>query len=68
MDKDIEFLKELKDLLIKYNATLGFDCDDFSDLHGIYDEEIIARVNGKKISLGDGFEIDASDLIKAIQK
>lgn len=68
MDKKIEFLKELKDLLVKYNATLGFDCDDFSDLYGIYDEKIIARIDGKEIVLANGYEADASDLIKAIQE
>lgn len=68
MNKKIEFLKELKDLLIKYHATLGFDCDDFSDLYGIYDEKIIARIDNEKILLGNGFEVDANDLIKTIQK
>lgn len=68
MDKKIEFLKELKDLLIKFNATLEFDCSDFSDLYGVYDEKIIARIDNEKILLGNGYEVDANDLIKAIQK
>ena len=45
MDKKVEFLKELKDLLIKYHATIEFDCGDSSDLYGIYDEKIIARID-----------------------
>ena len=68
MDKKIEFLKELKDLLIKYNATIEFDCGDFSDLDGLYDEKIIARIDNEKIQLANGYEADADDLIKTIQK
>ena len=68
MDKKIEFLKELKNLLIKYNATLEFDCGDFSDLYGLYDEKIIARIDNEKIQLANGYEADADDLIKTIQK
>ncbi len=31
----IELKEELKELLVKYGATVQFDCADCSDLHGV---------------------------------
>ena len=66
MDKKIEFLKELKDLLIKYNATLVFDYYE-SFIHGLFDATLTARIDGKEIPLANGYEADASVLIKTLQ-
>lgn len=35
--KQKEFLKEFKDLLLKYNADIGWTCDDCSDTYGLID-------------------------------
>ena len=39
-----DFAKELKDLLIKYNASIGWRCSEGSDTHGIYGEELYIDV------------------------
>jgi hypothetical protein len=36
-----QFLKELKDLMEKYNVTIGFSVGSCSDTHGLYDEKIV---------------------------
>lgn len=40
-----EFLTELKALMEKYNATIGWCCDDFSDLHNVYNSHIEITLN-----------------------
>lgn len=55
------FKKELKELLKKYNATIGFDCDDCSDLYGIYDEHVYIQANGERERVVDGWWIDETD-------
>lgn len=61
-----EFKKELKALLEKYNATIGFTCADCSDTYGLYGEaiEITTYVDRKQQVLVhvDGWTIDKSDL------
>lgn len=49
-----EFLKELKDLLEKYNACISWTCGEGSDTYGIYDDHICACLN-------DEVEIDFED-------
>jgi hypothetical protein len=39
---NIEFRKELRALLEKYNASIDFSCSDCSDTHGIYDAKMVA--------------------------
>ena len=39
---NIEFRKELRALLGKYNASIDFSCSDCSDTHGIYDAKMVA--------------------------
>lgn len=39
---NINFRKELKVLLEKYNASIDFSCSDCSDTHGIYDAKMVA--------------------------
>lgn len=36
-----EFLKELKDLLMKYNVGISFDVSDCSDTHGLSGEKMV---------------------------
>lgn len=53
---------ELKDLLKKYNATIRFDCGDYSDLHGVYNERIVVRVGGIDVVSVSGYTLDYHDL------
>lgn len=46
--KQKEFLKALKDLLIKYNADIGWTCDDCSDTYGLYDDHLYVSICGQK--------------------
>lgn len=62
----MSFKKELKELLEKYNAAIGFECADCSDLQGVYDERIVVTViDGKKekeIMSINGYYIDKNRL------
>lgn len=62
----MSFKKELKELLEKYNATIGFECADCSDLHGVYEERIVMTVSDgqekKKRYCVDGYYIDKHNL------
>lgn len=69
--KQIEFKVELKALLKKYNASIGFTCDASSDTYGITGEKLVADLrddadSGRSIQveLSDGFGwwISAEDL------
>lgn len=57
-----EFLKELKGLLKKYNASISFECADCSDTYGIYEAGMGINVNGKRIKKTSGWALDATDL------
>lgn len=56
------FKIELKALLKKYNATIGFGASDGSDWYGIHGEYMYASVNGKDFRLCDGMRITDSEL------
>ena len=62
----MSFEKELKELLEKYNATIGFECADCSDLHGVYEERIVVTVSDgrkeKEILSVNGYYIDKHNL------
>lgn len=62
----MSFKKELKELLEKYNATIGFECADCSDLHGVYEERIVVSVSDgrkeKEILSVNGYYIDKHNL------
>ena len=61
-EKEKAFKSELAKLIIKYNASIGFDCGEGSDLYGVYDEEIIYSVDGgKSIPLANGYSIGKGD-------
>ena len=61
-DKVKAFLNDLKVLLAKHKADIGFDCGDGSDLYGLYDEHVTAEIDGTKIRLVSGWVVDASGL------
>ncbi len=60
------FKKELKELLLKYNAGIGFSCSEDSDLYGIQEEKIIADIDGKDHILSYGYSVDANDIKGAL--
>lgn len=43
-----EFKKELKALLEKYNANIGFKCGEVSGTYIIYDSKMIVHTNNKE--------------------
>ena len=57
------FLKEFKDLLLKYNADIGWTCDDCSDTYGLYNDHLYISMLGQKdIDLfGNSIEYDDLD-------
>jgi hypothetical protein len=57
-----EFKKELKALLIKYDASICLDFDDCSDTHGMTGVQMVAVVDGKEVFLSYDYGIDACDL------
>ena len=62
MDNKKEFLAKLKNLLAEYNASIDFECDDCSDLYGIYDPHICISIGKKDIKNIEGWGVDATSL------
>lgn len=66
---EVERLKsDLYDLLVKYNATISFECSACSDLHGVHDERIVVSVRSahnryeeQEAFSVDGYSLDKSD-------
>lgn len=58
----INFKIELKELLGKYKATIGFGCDDCSDIYGLYGEYIAVWLDDEAIKLVDGWGVSSSDI------
>ena len=46
--KQKEFLKEFRELLLKYNADIGWTCDDCSDTYGLYNDHLYITMYGQK--------------------
>lgn len=46
--KQKEFLREFKDLLLKYNADIGWTCADCSDTYGLYDDHLYISMFGQE--------------------
>lgn len=67
--KMADFTTELKALLIKYNASIDFDCSDCSDLHGVYGEKVVASFREgntykyTEVELSKGWSVSSEDLI-----
>jgi len=57
-----DFKKELKVLLKKYNATISFNVNEYSDTYGLHDERIEVDIDRKTTLLADGWGVDQSDL------
>lgn len=60
--KQKEFLKEFKDLLLKYNADIGWICADCSDTYGLYDDHLYISMLGQKDIDFYNNSIDYTDL------
>ena len=60
--KQKDFLKEFRDLLLKYHADIGWTCDYCSDTYGLYDDHLYISIFGEKdIDLDDN-SIDYKNL------
>ena len=66
--KQKEFLKEFKDLLLKYNADIRWTCDDCSDTYGLYDDHLYISMLGQKDIELYSNSIDYNDLDKLYKK
>ncbi len=59
----VEFLKELSNLLSKYDAQIEFNCADSSDTHGIFGEGMyITSKKGGILVLQGSWSIDNEDI------
>lgn len=67
-EKEAEFLSELKALLKRYDASIGFSCADCSDTYGLYEEKIVACVGtGQDLSIASGWSCFAEDVEETIK-
>lgn len=67
-DKFLSFKKELADLFEKYRADISFDTSDGSDLHGVYDPQMVVNFQQdnnyyRSFTLSDGYSVNRFDLI-----
>ena len=64
MDNKQEFVKELRELLQKYNVSIQAGVGEGSDTHGICEEhiEIYSNFDYKAIFTVDGWTLDQTDL------
>lgn len=64
MSKANEFKKELKALLKKYDATIGFNVGESSDTHGLYNERL--EVQFSELREGANFKtvVETKELVK----
>jgi hypothetical protein len=61
------FLQELQELLVKYNAKIGFTCDPSSDTYGLSGDAIVVEINGgEEIYRTDGWWLTAGGMEEAI--
>lgn len=60
--KQKEFLKEFKELLLKYNADIGWTCDDCSDTYGLYNDHLYISMYGQKDIDFESNAIDITDI------
>ena len=66
MDKKEKFKNDLKALLQKYDASIGFNCSACSDRYGIHDAKIEAVFVGDDkddfVILSRGWSVDHHDI------
>ena len=60
--KQKEFLKEFKELLLKYNAEIGWTCGDCSDTYGLYNDHLYITMYGQKDIDFESNGIDITDI------
>lgn len=60
--KDLK--KDLCELLMKYNVSIGFSCSDSSGTYGLYDDHIVIQDNDSRENIleTDGWWLNASCL------
>lgn len=70
MSKQAEFKKELDILLNKHGVSILFECDEYSDLYGVFDPRIeVEFKDGSRMRLGeDGWEYEPQDATKSESK
>ena len=61
-----EFLIELADLLKKHDASIEWDCDDCSDLHGLIGDKMVVTVGTDTLDFPGCWDIDADEVSNAI--
>lgn len=66
--KQKEFLKELKDLFIKYDAYIGWACADCSDTYGLYDDHLYITMHGQNDIDFETNGIDVEDIDYMLKK
>lgn len=57
-----EFLKELKELLAKHNASIEFSVGEGSDTYGLHGEKMTATIGEKTVTLSDEWWVTSSDI------
>lgn len=57
-----EFLTELKTLMEKYNATIDWCCDSYSDLCDVYDSHIEISLNETSVISFYNDSVDVNDV------
>ena len=60
--KQKEFLKELRDLLLKYDAEIYWDCDECSDTYGLVNDRLVVNMIGQKEEINLVGSIDHYDI------
>lgn len=66
--KQKEFLKEFRDLLLKYGADIGWTCEDCSAKYGLYNDHLYISMLGQKDIDLFGNSIDYNDLDELYKK
>lgn len=66
--KQALFLQEFKELLLKYEADIGWTCDECSDTYGLYDDHLYISMFGQKSIDLPYNHIDYSDLDELYKK
>lgn len=66
--KQKEFLKEFKDLLLKYDADIGWTCAECSDTYGLCDDHLYISMHGQEDIDLFGNYINYNDLNELYKK
>ena len=67
--KQREFMKELYDLLLKYNAKISWTCDEFSDIFWLVGDHLIISMCGQQNDIEFyGLDIDKDNVLEMIKE